>query len=515
MGIHDYIIIGGGISGLFMAYKLSETNKDIVLIESTNRLGGRLFTDHQKGVQFELGAARLSSKHTKVLSLIKEFNLNEDLIKLPDKINYKIKGPRINFYSLVKELIDGSKLYTKKYLQSVNLLQVSIDILGQTNAMLLKDMLGYDSEFYKLNSSIALKTFKKDLFSANDYYVLKNGYSSLVSKMEDYLRSKSNITILLDARVTDIGKNFVQMDKQKRYGGTILCCIPPQAAMSLSKLRSIPEIKQTTPIPLIRIYAKYPKDKQGKVWFQGINRTITDNYIRHIIPIDYENGLIMISYTDGEYANMWRDLTQISEKVLVEHLHKEVTNVLGKHPPKPEFVRSYYWSGGVHMWKPGIHVEKTYESIMKPFEHEKIYMINEAYSLHQSWVEGALDMCYDVLTKLDNSFKRGIPKKQKVKKNKIYTIQDVLKKRNWIVMDVRGKLRIYDVGKWLKDHPGGSSNLRRGIEANKYYLDKQKYPKSPIQLFKQIEKHSMGNVINTMLFKENKYVKFIGIMKKV
>ena len=36
MGIYDYIIVGGGISGLFMAYKLSQTDKDILLLESTN-----------------------------------------------------------------------------------------------------------------------------------------------------------------------------------------------------------------------------------------------------------------------------------------------------------------------------------------------------------------------------------------------------------------------------------------------------------------------------------------------
>ena len=35
-----------------------------------------------------------------------------------------------------------------------------------------------------------------------------------------------------------------------------------------------------------------------------MKRTITDNYIRHIIPIDYNNGLIMISYTDGLLAKM-------------------------------------------------------------------------------------------------------------------------------------------------------------------------------------------------------------------
>ena len=514
MGIYDYIIVGGGISGLFMAYKLSQTDKDILLLESSNRLGGRLLTKVEKGVQFELGGARISSQHTKVLSLLKEFELDKDLIKLPDDISYKIKGPRINFYSLIKELVEGSKLYTKKYLESVNLLQVCIDVLGQQHAEMLQKLLGYDSEFENLNAYIALKTFKKDLFSSNEYFVLKNGFNSLIKELQGFIEAKDNVTIELEKTVTDIGKNFVELDKQKRYGSKILCCVPYYTLKRLPKFKDVEVVNNITPIPLIRIYAKYPKDKSGKVWFHGLKRTITDNYIRHIIPIDYEKGLIMISYTDGKYADMWKNLSMISNKVLIEHLHKEVKKVLGKEPRMPEFITTYYWKAGVHMWNPGISVKDSYESIINPFP--KTYVVNEAYSLHQSWVEGSLDAAYDVLDLLDEKFIRGKPKVGGAKKrSKMYTIQQVLKKRNWIVLDIRGKLRIYDVGGWLRDHPGGRDNLRKGIKANRHYLDKKKYKESPIMLFKQIGAHSSGKVIQNMLMKDNSKVKFMGLMKKV
>jgi len=131
-------------------------------------------------------------------------------------------------------------------------------------------------------------------------------------------------------------------------------------------------------------------------------------------------------------------------------------------------------------------------------------------------MEGSLDACYDVLDLLDEKFTRGKPIKGGVKrKSKVFTINQVLKKRNWIILDIKGKLRIYDVGKWLKDHPGGADNLRKGIKANRYYVNKDKYPESPIQLFKQIGAHGSGRVIKTMLLKENDKVKFIGLMKKV
>ena len=56
--------------------------------------------------------------------------------------------------------------------------------------------------------------------------------------------------------------------------------------------------------------------------------------------------------------------------------------------------------------------------------------------------------------------------KNNKQRNKVYTIDQVLKKRNWMVLDLKGKLRIYDVGKWLKDHPGGRDNLKKGITVN-------------------------------------------------
>tara|TARA_Y100000389_G_C17445954_1_gene511611 strand:+ start:40 stop:1623 length:1584 start_codon:yes stop_codon:yes gene_type:complete len=527
MSIYDYIIVGGGISGLFMAYKLSETGSNILLLESSGRWGGRVYTKKEKGVQFELGAARISSKHTKILSLLNELGLDKELVKLPSKINYKVNGPKINFYTLIKDVLKDSKLYTKKYLQSINLQQLCIDTLDHDGAKLLQGKLGYDSEFEFLNAHQALKSYKKDLFIPCDFFVMKSGLTSITDSLVKLLDAKDNVKLKLDCTVTDIGKNYVQIDKKKKYGSTILCCTPYQTLKQFPKFKDVSEVDAVKPIPLIRIYAKYPKDKNGKVWFHGLDRTITDNYIRHIIPIDYESGLIMISYTDGQYADMWSNLVKLGNTVLIDHLHKEIKEVLGKTPPKPEFITSYYWSAGVHMWKPGHNVNEVYEKMLQPFENEKIYVVNEAYSKHQCWMEGSLEASYDVLELLDSKFTRGKPKKKKVKggskesqnnkrqNNKIYTIQQVLKKRNWIVLDIKGKLRIYDVSKWLKDHPGGAANLKKGIKANKHYVNKDKYPDSPIKLFKEIGSHMSSRVIQKMLLKDNDKVKFIGILKKV
>ena len=516
MPIYDYIIVGGGISGLFMSYKLSQTGKNILLVESANRLGGRIHTVTKDGIHFEAGAARIGQKHHKMMSLLKELELDDQLTPLSDKIKYNIKGPSIRFESLVNDLLQGSKLYTKKYLQGINLYQLCIDVLGYEGATLFKDMLGYDSEFSKLNAYQGIKSYTRDLFSDTDYYTIKEGLSVVINTLSEKLSESDNVTIKMETKVSDIGSNYVLIGKTKIYSATIICCTPYDTIKRLPKFSEVKEIHSVSPIPVLRIYATYPKDTTGHVWFHDVPRTITDNYIRQIIPIDYEKGIIMISYTDGLYADMWSNLSKQGNKVLIERLHKELKEVLGKKIPKPDFITTHYWSAGIHLWKPGLNVKEEYQKVLQPFQHEKIFVVNEAYSLHQGWMEGSLESAYDVLELLHENFEREKPKKggsQTV--SKIYSLETVLKKKTWIVLDIKKQLRIYDVAKWLSKHPGGKANLEKGIEANKHYKDSIKHPDSPIHLFKGISAHSDADVIEKKLLTKNEYVRYIGIMKKV
>ena len=74
--IYDYIIIGGGISGLYLFYKLKKKNKNlnILLFEKNDYLGGRIKTKYLKlgneNYIFEEGAGRLNNYHKVFMKLI-------------------------------------------------------------------------------------------------------------------------------------------------------------------------------------------------------------------------------------------------------------------------------------------------------------------------------------------------------------------------------------------------------------------------------------------------------------
>ena len=52
---YDYIVVGGGISGLNTCLKLVNGKNKILLLERNNRLGGRLQTYDKDGISYEIG----------------------------------------------------------------------------------------------------------------------------------------------------------------------------------------------------------------------------------------------------------------------------------------------------------------------------------------------------------------------------------------------------------------------------------------------------------------------------
>ena len=115
---YDIIIVGGGISGLFIGYKLSELNQKILILESSSILGGRIKTEYKNDdVYFESGAARFHKKHSKLLSLINELDLQDNINELNSEIDYNILGSKdnvmVDIFNNLNEAIK-KKIYQKK-----------------------------------------------------------------------------------------------------------------------------------------------------------------------------------------------------------------------------------------------------------------------------------------------------------------------------------------------------------------------------------------------------------------
>ncbi|HIF98852.1 MAG TPA: SDR family NAD(P)-dependent oxidoreductase [Myxococcales bacterium] len=56
---HDVVIVGAGVSGLYAAYTLNNLGFDVLILEATNRHGGRVYSDTLGDVGIEHGAEEL------------------------------------------------------------------------------------------------------------------------------------------------------------------------------------------------------------------------------------------------------------------------------------------------------------------------------------------------------------------------------------------------------------------------------------------------------------------------
>ena len=84
--MYDVIIVGGGISGLYMSKLLSNKYPDyrICVLEQSDYFGGRIkqetATTYQGEVSFPSGGARFNKSHERVIRLLKSYNMIDELL---------------------------------------------------------------------------------------------------------------------------------------------------------------------------------------------------------------------------------------------------------------------------------------------------------------------------------------------------------------------------------------------------------------------------------------------------
>jgi len=78
MALHS-IIIGAGISGLVAAYRLKKSGREVLLIESSDRVGGSIHSQDAEGFLIERGPNSLRGTH-ELLDLVEELDLMGELV---------------------------------------------------------------------------------------------------------------------------------------------------------------------------------------------------------------------------------------------------------------------------------------------------------------------------------------------------------------------------------------------------------------------------------------------------
>ena len=79
-GARPVVVLGAGITGLSAAYDLARAGRSVVVLEASDRIGGKVRTEERDGALFETGPDSFLAAKPHAVELIKELGLSDELV---------------------------------------------------------------------------------------------------------------------------------------------------------------------------------------------------------------------------------------------------------------------------------------------------------------------------------------------------------------------------------------------------------------------------------------------------
>ena len=371
------IIIGSGISGLYIGYQLLEKGiKDFIILEKSNRIGGRILTKDN----LELGASIFHSKQNNIMRLIHKLGLDKKLMELKggkDTLYYlKNKGRLDSGY--VNERLDklNNKLKNKLYTNSkLSLQELAKKVFNNDDYNFYKDM---TKEWFEIKDQNAITSFR-NIENVGKLYKMKDGLSQIVNKLSVMLKDKIRLNYEVKNITYDNDKFII--NKKLNCDKLYLCTnMSGTKKIKFSGIQMKKVLDMGLPVSSIRVYLQF-KDAL-------IKSNIVSNYLfKWCIYISEK--IAMVSYVDGSSATR---LNNLGEKEAIKLILYEISESLREEINLTNVEKKYfaYWKEAFNIVKSHItesEYYKTLNSLPKNFYQTVIPL---EYGLNQAWMEAHL-----------------------------------------------------------------------------------------------------------------------------
>lgn len=406
----DILILGAGIAGLRCGIEIlhKSPKMTVVLLEKYNYKGGRVVTFKKtlqdvKGkctqLQWENGAGRIHSSHTKVLELVEKYKCTTFPLSNEQFFLEKGDSQPSSFEQLLELFLPSIQEFQPEILAKHTLREL-FQMLLKEKANQFLSMFPYRAEMDTLRADVAIESFMNEMGTYNGYVVVKEGLSTMIQGMVKEFEELGG-QIMLNQTVVDIQKdNDKYFVKTKTKSGDVIweskkviCALHRDALQQIPCFSDWSILKHVKMEPLFRIYAVFPTEK-GKSWFSDIGRTVSPGPIRYFIPINPGCGIAMISYTDGKDARHLFNILEKGETTLETYIVSELRKMFpDKDIPETLFFKPHPWYQGCTYWLPGEYdPHKLSEEALRPFDTmPDLYVCGESFSTRQAWMEGALE----------------------------------------------------------------------------------------------------------------------------
>lgn len=229
----EFLILGGGISGLTLAYELEKTGKEYTLYEGSPRLGGRLFT-HKELQNREVGGRGIGDRYDVLMSIVKDLDIPlidiTDYMRSPTSIFYKNQlykdwpegsaNPRMLEYILPKK---GASLAALNEWYQVPDLDITygdhLKALGRTEEEL--DIINISANYNDVRETSAVNSLHSAAFrkfnGSKRIYNFDGGSIRLI----EALRRQLNDQVYTNKMVTKITDHKTHVSVETEDGKTI------------------------------------------------------------------------------------------------------------------------------------------------------------------------------------------------------------------------------------------------------------------------------------------------------
>jgi monoamine oxidase len=385
----NYIIIGGGMAGLYMGFQLRKRGVSFHILEKESRLGGRAWTESFAGVDVSPGAGiGRRRKDKRLMALMHELGLDIHFFRIKTFFS-PVLTDLVNDFE-PQELIN--QLYTS-FLEhnrpAVSFRDFALQVWGEETYDKFIVLNGYsDME----NEDISQTFFNYGL--DDNLEVNWQGFSvpwaKLVQKMASCIGRRNISTNQAVVKLVNLANGFSVRTPEKQYTcNEVILAVPTRVIQKL-----LPQYADWYALvpdqPFLRTYVQFD-DTSARIMEHFINgTTIVSNELQKIIPINKDKGVYMIAYSDNARALVGK---RFRKKEVIQRLQEEFRM---DQPLRILKLKHYFWKTGTHYYKPLSGSRQTFlEKIRHP--EPGVYVIGEAVSLNQGWVEGALESVDEVL----------------------------------------------------------------------------------------------------------------------
>lgn len=426
---YDIAIIGAGISGLYIAYKILKKSpqKRVILLEKESRIGGRVQTALFANERVIAGAGVGLTSNRYLVKLLKElkipiktypfqsrqspllpvFDMHKAVRKLlqvyrENKDNIKNKTNRRNKDTLsVKEfatpLLGGPEKY-KEFVDAVGYAdfddQDVYDFLYHYGITDFHEREMISMPWDLLLQRLTQKVGRHRIHLNQEVEQLQQAVEQLKQAVESSNRRDERIK--QKAGIFELHIKEGQTGKRRIITATtVVITTPVDTIRKLVPPESVPIYDRIVGQPFMRVYGKFDPKSTQIMQSTVTKYTTLPPPLQKIIPTNVEKGIYMISYCDNRNAEILHPHTENTE-VNRAFFAKELEKALALEPGilKLQEIRAFYWHIGTHCYKPmkkGTTFAHYLQEIQRPNPNSRLFLVGETVSNNHGWCEGALN----------------------------------------------------------------------------------------------------------------------------